>query len=116
MAGQGVCQAMTINQPHLCTKLEIWMPRYSDAYTDTNERVALLAQYKVAQSSPVIIVNFTKAKHLAGQRFCIRKSDVQRCPVDSNGKIACYAVPMSKFEPWQTSQEVADLAKAAFDD
>lgn len=106
---------MIINKPHFCTKLDIWAPRYSDAHTNLDERVALLAQYKVAQSSPVIIVNFTKAKHLAGQRFCIKKEDVLRCPVDSNGKIPCYAVPMSKFESWESGAEVRDLVDTLFE-
>jgi hypothetical protein len=106
---------MTIHKPHLCTKLDIWAPRYSDAYTDTDERVALLAQYKVANASPVIIVNFTKAKHLEGQRFCIKKEDVMRCKLDTNGKIPCYAVPMSKFEPWESAAELRDMALAAFE-
>lgn len=106
---------MTIYKPHLCTKLEIWAPRYSDAYTDTDERVALLAQYKVRQASPVVIVNFTKAKHLAGQRFCITRQNIERCKVDSNGKIPCYAVPMSMFEAWESGAELRDLAMAAFE-
>lgn len=105
---------MIINKPHLCTKLDIWTPRYSDAYTDTAERVALLAQYKVAQSSPVIIVNFTKAKHLAGQRFCITREAAIRYPLDSNGKIPCYAIPMSAFEGWETGAEVNEIAQALF--
>lgn len=95
--------------------MEIWQPRYSDAYTDTDERVALLARYKVEQASPVILVEFTKAKHLAGQRFCIRREDAMKCPVDSNGKIACYAVPMSRFDTWQTAAEVRDIALNLFD-
>lgn len=107
---------ITIHKPHHCTKLDIWFPRYSSAYTATNERVALLAQYKVQSASPLIIVNFTKAKHLMGQRFCVRKEDVLRCPIDTNGKIPCYAVPMSKFAPWESAAEQRDLALAAFDD
>jgi hypothetical protein len=106
---------MIINKPHYCTKLPIWAPRYSSAYSDTNERVALLAQYKVLQASPVIIIEFTKAKHLEGQRFCIKKDDVLRCPIDSNGKIPCYAVPMSKLESWESTAEAHDLAMAAFE-
>lgn len=105
---------MIINKPHLCTRLDIWAPRYSDAYTATDERVALLAQYKVAQSSPVIIVDFTKAKHLKGQRFCITKEDVLRCPIDTNGKIPCYAVRMSQFESWETGAEVNEIAQSLF--
>lgn len=106
---------MTINKPHLCTRLPIWAPRYSSVYTDTEERVALLAQYKVAQASPVIIIEFTKAKHLAGQRFCITREVAMRYPLDSNGKIPCYAVPMSAFEAWDTAAELHDLAMAVFE-
>jgi hypothetical protein len=106
---------MIINKPHLCTRLDIWAPRYSDAYTATDERVALVAQYKVVQSSPVIIVDFTKAKHLKGQRFCISRENAMRYPLDSNGKIPCYAIPMSAFEGWETGAEVHALAMAAFD-
>lgn len=105
---------MIINQPYQCTRLEIWAPRYNDKYSHTNERVALLAQYKVAQSSPVIIIEFTKAKHLAGQRFCIRKSEAMRYPLDSNGRIACYAIPMSAFESWETGAEITAIANAIF--
>lgn len=106
---------MIIHKPHLCTKMDIWAPRYSDAYTATDERVALLAQYKVHHASPVIIVTFTKAKHLAGQRYAITRDAVQKCPIDSNGKIPCYAVPMSKFEYWESAAEVRDLAMSAFE-
>lgn len=107
---------MIINQPHLTTKLEIWAPRYSDAYTDTSEKVALLAQYKVQQATPVLIVEFTKAKHLLGQRYAITRQKAMTFPVDSNGTIACYAVPMSAFENWETGAEAAAVAESIFDD
>lgn len=105
---------MIIHKPHLLTKLLIWTPRYSDAHT-SGERVALLARYKVDHASPVILIEFTKAKHLAGQRFCIPREVAQRCAVDSNGKIPCYAVPMNALEPWESAQEVHDLAASLFD-
>lgn len=105
---------MIINKPHLLTKLEIWMPRYSDMYTD-GERVALLACYKVDNASPIILVEFTKAKHLKGQRFCIERKKAQSFRVDNNGKIACYAVPMSAFEGWDTAQEVIEIANLLFE-
>lgn len=107
-------ETIIIRRPSLCTKLDIWQPRYSSAYNENAERVALLAQYKVQYASPIILVEFTKAKHLAGQRFCIKKEDVMRCAVDSNGKIPCYAVPMSKFSSWETTQEVIDIASNLF--
>lgn len=106
---------MIISKPRLCTKLEIWAPRYSDAYTATDERVALIAQYKVGQSSPVAIIIFTKAKHLASQRFCIKRDDIVKYPLDTNGKIPCYAVPMSAFESWESAAEVRDIALSLFD-
>lgn len=99
---------MIFKNPSLLTHLDIWKPRYSDQYKDTGERVALLAQYKVNQTSPWIIIEFSRAPHLAGQRFCIKRAEVEKCPIDSNGKIPCYAVPMSKFENWSTTEEVMD--------
>lgn len=105
---------MTISKPHQCTTLGVWFPRYSDQYTATQEKVALLARYKVDQGSPILLVDFTKAKHLAGQRYAIYKAKAQTFPVDSNGKIDCYAVPMSALEDWQTEAEVLDIALDAF--
>lgn len=105
---------MTINKPHICTRLDIWFPRYSSAYTDTGERVALLSKDKVDHATPVFIVNFTKAKHLLNQRFAITREDAMRFPIDSNGKIPCYAVPMSAFEHWESAAEVAAIANSIF--
>jgi hypothetical protein len=107
---------MIIHKLHTCTRLDVWWPRYSDQYGDTGEKVALLACYKVDAGSPVIIVDFTKAKHLKGQRYAIKRSDVVSYPLDSNGKIPCYAVPMSAFDTWETAAEVRDVALSAFDD
>lgn len=105
---------MIFKNPERLTHLDIWTPRYSDAYGEEGERVALLAQYKVAHASPWIIVTFTRAKHLAGQRFCIKRVDVEKCKVDSNGSIPCYAVPMSAFEHWDTAAEVVNIANKIF--
>lgn len=105
---------MIFNSPHLVTELEIWQPRYSSAYTETNERVALLAKYKVDHATTWIRVTFTKAKHLQGQRYCIKRDDVTRCPIDSNGKIPCYCVPMSKLENWDSSKEVLKIIEEIF--
>lgn len=90
------------------TILDVWFPRYSSAYTETGERVALLAKYKVEQSTPILIVEFTKAKHLKGQRYAIRRSNVMKFPLDSNGKIPCYAVPMSAFESYSIYGEMIE--------
>lgn len=96
---------MIFKNPSLLTHLDIWAPRYSDQYAE-GERVALLAKYKVDNASPWIIIEFTKAKHLIGQRYCISRKDSQACKLDNNSKIPCYAVPMSKLENWDTVAEV----------
>lgn len=88
----------------------IWFPRYSDAYKESQERVALLAKYKVDSSQPHIIVEFSKAKHLIGQRYHIKRSEAMTYPLDNNGKIPCYAVPMSAFDYYEWASEVRDAA------
>ena len=96
---------MIFNKPSLLTHLEIWAPKYSEAHKVGGERVALLAKYKVDAGSPWLIVEFTKAKHLLGQRYCIKKAAAQSCTIDYDQKIPMYAVPMSKLENWTTVVE-----------
>lgn len=85
--------------PDECTKIEVWYPKYS---LDS----ALLAKYKVDNATPIIIIDFTKAKHLKGLRFAVRKKVAQECEVDDNGKIAVYRVPMGKLETWESHSEI----------
>lgn len=68
--------------------IEIWQPRYKD-------RKVLIAKYKVRNMNKIV---FTKAKHLAGQAFYMSGEKIQSYPIDSNGKIACYAVPLDDLE------------------
>lgn len=68
------------------TIMEIWQPRYKD-------KMVLLAKYKVDTADEVIEIFFSKAKHLEGKRFTIRRDEVKKYPIDSNGKIDCYVVP-----------------------
>lgn len=107
---------MIINKPHLVTHMDVWTPRYKDKYRDYGEYVALLHKKKVDFATGVIIVTFTKAKHLQGQRFCIKRSDAMQHEVGTNGSADMYIIPMSHFEQWETAQEIHDLAMAAFDD
>lgn len=101
---------MIINKPHLCTVVEIWSPKYGDV----DEQEAWISQSKVRYASPIIVVKFTKAKHLIGQRFAVRRDIVERCEVTTNGKIPVYRVPLSKMERWETAAEVAELANTLF--
>lgn len=107
---------MILKNPKQLTSMEIWAPRYSSAYSETKERVALLACYKVDNATPVILVEFTKAKHLAGQRFCIYRHKAIKYPIDSNGKIPCYAVPMSAFEGYDTVDEIKNIVDNIFEE
>ena len=105
---------VTIHKPHLATRLVVWAPKYS-AEAEYGEPVALLHARKVAQASPVIIIEF-KAKHLQGQRFAIRKDAAMRHELGTNGKADMYLVPMSHFDAWETAAEARDKAFAAFND
>lgn len=102
---------MIISKPHLCTKMEVWMPKYnSKSLTrDYSEPVALLHQKKVDFATPIIIVTFPKAKHLAGQRFAIKKVYAQEHAVGTNGTAPMYEVPMSHFQAWESSAEVMKI-------
>lgn len=101
---------MIFNKPELLTHLPIWAPRYKDKYDkELAEPLALLACYKVNQGSPWLIIEFTKRPSLKGLRFCIKRSEAERCKLDSNTKIPCYAVPMSKLQRWDTVAEVKQV-------
>ena len=69
--------------------IEIWQPRYKD-------RTVLIAKYKVCRG--VNLIKFTKAKHLLGKVFSARSEDICKCPVQSNGRITCYVVPMDMLQ------------------
>lgn len=68
-------------------RIEIWSPKYM---TDS----VLIATYRVQKDNQVV---FTKARHLEGKTFYISGEDIRRCPIVTNGKIACYDVPMSRL-------------------
>ena len=69
--------------------IKIWEPRYHD-------RVVLIAKHKVRNGTNTII--FTKCKSLKGKTFTMTGEYIRSCPLDSNGKIPCYAVPLREFE------------------
>lgn len=70
-------------------KIEIWQPRYKD-------KTVLIAQYKVPDDD--IEITFTKAKYLEGMVFTINGRFIKdNCPLETNGKIPCYAVPFDSL-------------------
>jgi|MudIll2142460700_1097286.scaffolds.fasta_scaffold04096_13 hypothetical protein len=67
--------------------IEIWEPRWKD-------KVVLVAVNKARDHNYII---FTRAPSLPG-RYYISGRDLRECPRDSNGRIACFAVPLSKLK------------------
>lgn len=103
---------MIIAKPHLLTKLEIWYPKYGD--TDGWE--VWISKQKAHHASSVMIIEFTKAKHLKGQRFCVTRDAVTHSPSGTNGKIAVYKVPFERLEGYDTAQEVIETVNNIFGD
>jgi hypothetical protein len=101
---------MTI-KPYLCTKLPIWSPKYD---TEGEMWEVWILASKVYHATPTIIIEFTKAKHLMGQRFCIRRQDVEHCPLGSNGKAPVFKVPFDKLESYDTQAEILETALSIF--
>jgi len=101
---------MIISKPWLATKLDVWFPRYHDQWE--GERVALLHKDKVDHATLNIIVEFTKAKHLKGQRFAISRAYAQTHAVGTNGSAPMYIIPMSHFEDWVSGSEVIEEVKS----
>ncbi len=71
-----------------CQHIEIWAPRYKD-------RVILLAKYKVGTHNRI---TFTKAKHLPDVYY-LSGEQIKACPLQTNGKVECYAVPVDDLQP-----------------
>ena len=80
---------MILNKMFPCQRIEIWMPRYRD-------NCVLIAKFKVGTHNEI---TFTKAKHLIGQEFYLSGETIRKFPLESNGKISCYVVPMDELEP-----------------
>ncbi len=69
--------------------IDIWNPRWHD-------RKVLIAKYKVRTGLNEI--RFTKAPSLKGKIFVLSGATIKNYPLETNGKIDCYAVPLDEFE------------------
>ena len=68
-------------------RIEIFQPRWHD-------RRVLVACHKVGANNEIV---FTKAPTLTGT-YHMRGESMMKYPIESNGKIDCYAVPLIAFE------------------
>lgn len=66
--------------------IEIYDPRWRD-------RVVLIATYKVGTHNQITF----KTRSLPATYY-LSGETIRACPIDSNGKIPCYAVPIDKLE------------------
>ena len=67
--------------------ISIWSPRYHD-------RTVLIAKYKVGERNEI---KFTKARSLSGKTYSLSGDTIKKYPVETNGTIPCYAVPLREF-------------------
>lgn len=65
--------------------IEIWAPRWHD-------KKVLIAKHKVHGGENKI--RFTKTKQYDGKIFRVDGERLSSYPIESNGKIQCYAVPL----------------------
>jgi hypothetical protein len=87
---------MVISKHTPLNVIEIWQPRYKD-------RKVLVACYKVQEHNKIV---FSKAKHLADREFYIRGREARMHPVETNGTISCYAVPMDDLQPLEYQEDL----------
>jgi hypothetical protein len=79
---------MTLSRFTTVNEIPIWQPRWKD-------RKVLVAKFKVGTHNSII---FTQAPTLKGNWY-MSGENIRKYPLDSNGKIPCYAVPLEDLEP-----------------
>lgn len=67
--------------------IEIWQPRWKD-------RVILVSKYKIGVHNQI---EFTKTKSLP-DKYYLSWADITNSPLETNGKIPCYAVSIDKLK------------------
>lgn len=78
---------MKLSQNTVMQDIEIWQPRWKD-------RVVLIAKFKVGMHN---LIRFTKTPTMTGEYY-LSGETATKFPLETNGKILCYAVPISELE------------------
>lgn len=73
--------------------IEIKQPRWRD-------RVVLIAKYKVGTHNIIDMVNIKEGNAYSG-KFYLSGATITKYPLDSNGKIPCYAVPLDELQVFE---------------
>lgn len=77
----------TISRQTPMQNIEIWAPKYST-------REVLIARHKVGTHNRL---TFTKASAYPDVYY-LSGETIKKCPITTNGKIDCYAVPLGELE------------------
>lgn len=78
---------MILNRLMTASKIDIWQPRWKD-------RKILIAKFKVGTHNEI---TFSKTKSMPGTYY-LSGETIKKYPLETNGKIACYAVHMDELE------------------
>lgn len=78
---------MVLSKDTPCQLIDIWQPRWKD-------RVVMVAKYKVGMHN---CITFSKTKSMPGEYY-LSGEEIKKHPLNTNGKLDCYAVPMDKLE------------------
>lgn len=79
---------MILSKDIACNVLDIWSPRWKD-------RTVMLAKYKIGTHNAI---TFSKTKTMPG-RYYISGAKAKQFPLETNGKLECYCVPIDELEP-----------------
>jgi hypothetical protein len=78
---------MVLTKDTPCQVIDIWQPRWKD-------RVVMVAKYKVGTHN---VITFTKTKSMPGEYY-LSGEEAKKHPINTNGKLECYAVPLDRLE------------------
>ncbi len=78
---------MILNRLTPVQVIEIWQPRWKD-------RKVLIAKFRVGTHNEIV---FTKAPSLDA-KYYMSGAKIRDYPLETNGKIPCYAVPLEELE------------------
>lgn len=67
--------------------IDVWQPRWRD-------KVVLIASWKVGTHNEI---TFSRTKSMP-ETYYLSGETIRACPMDTNGSVGCYAVPMDKLE------------------
>lgn len=73
--------------------IEIKQPRWRD-------KTVLIAKYKVGMHNLIRMTGIKEGQAYSGE-FYITGANIQKYPLDSNGKIPCYAVKLDELQVYE---------------